>query len=511
MINAAWGRRGTTQNFDLRRRKPRPIVTDPPPPPSDPDTELNTARTTYGMWDYKRLGSITGGSNILTLGFPSTFLVGDTIIVEIGGESGQGLRGTVGVGGVVPANDPAFYYRALDVPVALLATITDVSLDGLVLTLNTSASTTATNAKVYYDNRMVVNAVLSEEHAPGWIIDFPAGDFAISRTIIHHYQPGWIIKGAGKDVTIFRTPKGAPSSGMWCFEANDLIISDFTFVGNAGSDKFGIDIVEYPTYGTGVVLTICNNCIIRDMSFIEVLRAAAWGEFCVNLQILDCICIRNEPNRNYLSAWFFGMSDCVGGLVNNCEVDSRWLIPGFETFRSNGVTFTNCRSRNGIFSSNSSGNFLMENIVISIEETAQFDFESFHPRNPIININSNIVPPDASMLLGGLITNVSIIEDRYINSDNAQLIGIAVNEDCPNVTITGGLIDYTADWAAPNLSEGPIGVNSTAFANTTVSNLTVTGIVQSDGNFKNINVANGSVTNCVADTIKCIGPNCILT
>jgi hypothetical protein len=48
-------------------------------------------------------GSMSASSNQLTLTSASTFQVGDQIIVEIGGESGAGQRGTIGVGGTWPA------------------------------------------------------------------------------------------------------------------------------------------------------------------------------------------------------------------------------------------------------------------------------------------------------------------------------------------------------------------------------------------------------------------------
>jgi hypothetical protein len=51
-------------------------------------------------------GSISAGSSTLTLNSPADFRVGDSVIVEVGGEAGGGLPGTDGVGG----NSPILHY-----------------------------------------------------------------------------------------------------------------------------------------------------------------------------------------------------------------------------------------------------------------------------------------------------------------------------------------------------------------------------------------------------------------
>jgi hypothetical protein len=161
---------------------------------SDPDTDYYDPRD-FGMKDLDPCtGSISATSSSLVLSSNPGFEVGDTVIVEIGTESGLGVRGTEGVGGHWPpldyANAAAMnadtsqpnqtfaatlddgfvygctggvwsrsttgagvhsqgYYSCLMVPKALVAVVTNVS--GNTLTLDTAASATATNANVWLD------------------------------------------------------------------------------------------------------------------------------------------------------------------------------------------------------------------------------------------------------------------------------------------------------------------------------------------------------------------------
>jgi hypothetical protein len=460
----------------------------------------------YAISSEKRIGSIDGGSNVLTLTETSTFKVGDQVIVEVGGEAGRGRFGTMGVGGVVPAATDgwsAFYYRSKDCPLALVAKVTAVSDSGRTLRLDKSAATAATHAHVYFDNHPLLDAVLKEAHPAGWTITLPAGDFAISDRLGHLSYGGWTISGAGKGATILRSPKGVPCGGLQCFETNDTEVRDLTIIGNAGQNGFGLkDHGNWIEYGMGVTITRSSNCIIRNVSCVDVFRKAAWGEYTNNLQVYDCDLTINDPFRAYLE-WWFGVSDSVNCTFKNCRIDSAYLIPGFEGFRSDGVKFIECRSVNASFAMNSTGNFVIDSPNVTIKAGSQFDM-TFHFQNPIFNINSNIKPSNEAMQMGGLIRNVSLSCEGYINANNDSLRGIVIDGDNPNVTIDGGVMTYP-DYATPSKMPGACGINSIG-PNTRVRNLTVTGTVNPD-NYPgaNIAVANGTVTNCTAGRIMVAG------
>jgi hypothetical protein len=451
---------------------------------------------------YRRIGSVAAGSNVLKFAEPTDFQTGDQIIVEVGGEEGKGRFGTVGVGGAVPrATDgwSQFYYRSRDLPLALIAKVIAVRDDGRTVILDKAAATAATNANIHFDNSPLLNALLGEGHAPGWALVLPAGDFAISEKLQHRYQEGWTIKGAGKGVTILRSPKGVPGSGIHCFEANRTEIADITIVGNAGQNGFGLTDHGngWIEYGVGVLATKSSECLIHNVSCVDVFRKAVWAEYADGFQAHDCNLKITEPFRGYLE-WWFGVSDSRNGTFTRCTINSKCLISGFELFRSDGTRFIDCGGRNASFSSNSSGNFLLDGFNLDITERAQFDEKSFHHLNPAVNINTNIQPPNDALKLGGTIKNIRIAVEGPIDARGNLLKGIVVNRDNPNVRIDGGLISYPDGVHAAEV--GPFGVNSTG-ENTVVRGLTVTGRPANPWE-ANIYVHNGRIIQCKAKQIR---------
>jgi hypothetical protein len=455
----------------------------------------------YRLRAYKRTGSIEGDSNVLRLSEASSFKPGDQVVVEVGGEEGMGQFGTIGVGGILPATDhhSQFYYRSKDLPLALISRVKVVAHGGRTLLLDKAAATSATNANVHFDNHPLLKKILAEEHPPGWRVTLPAGDFAISDKLQHMSQGGWIISGVGRDVTILRSPKGVPGGGLHCVGTNDTEIRDFSIVGNAGQNGFGL---KHHTngsfeYSVGVLLTKSSNCVVRNVACVDVFRKAVWGEYTNNLRVQDCDLTINDPFRGYLD-WWFGVSDGSNSTFTRCRIDSKYLIPGFETFRSDGVKFIDCGGKNACFASNSSGNFLLDGFTLRIAAGAQFDEQSFHHRNPLVNINSNIQPPNDAMAMGGLIRNTDISVEGPIDTVGNLIAAIVINRRNPSVTVNGGIIRYPD--GRPGAEIGPFGVNSTG-ANTIIRNLTVTGKVANSWE-ANIYVRDGIVSNCTAERIR---------
>ncbi len=486
--------------------------------PVMPQSTIIDSDPLNGLRETRAVGSMSISSTTLTLTAASTFQAGDGIIVEIGGEAGAGALGTTGVGGKIVASDAGFYYLAQDQPISLVTTVVARNGDGSVLTLADTAVVATTNADIYFDNRALLNGMMTQSNPPSrsdnQVLFLPAGDFAISGHLQINYVSGWSIIGAGIDVTILRNPKGCPGAGLRTFETDNITISDFTVIGNWGEEGFYLD-PNGDGYGVGVRPTACNNALVQRIKVVDVAIQAVWLELCSTSTTRDCEMILTQPLRAYSSNWYFGMSDATDCLVEDCVINSEWLCPGFETFRSSGSVFRRISTRNAGASSNSSGDFLFDDCEIRIEAGSQYlnSDTVFNHLNPAYNINSNIQPPDASMLLGGTILNCDLTVEGYIDTDIAKqnlLKGIVVNADNPNITIIGGLFDYQLNGAGPfPVGEvGPYAVNSTA-ENCNVSDMTVTGSVHasevgSKGNIMlfdaNSPFNSGTVTNCTTDS-----------
>jgi len=486
----------------------RPIVSAPLTAP---------ARFVNGMFTENRIGSMDAGSNTLTITSEayandkfSMFEVGDPIIVATGGEAGAGLFGTVGVGGVFTATPDGNYYNSQQNPIALRTTVVTVSSDGKILTLADSAVVATIDAEVWFNNQPLIQAMHSESHAPGHTVTYPTGTFAIGDAIgVTGGSVDWILNGAGKGVTNFKWPKGCTGT-FFTFQSHGVEISDFSIIGNVADESFGRNSNEYQA---GIIVIATTDAFVHDCAIHNVFQKAVWaqGGGSNDIVVTDCDVILQVPYRNYLSQWFFGVNDSVGGTFTRCNVNSNFIQTGYETFRSSGVKFIDCVSRNGVVSSNSSGSFEFTRFNITIEALSQPlgpGDSVYHHLSPAVNINSNIQPPDASMLLGGIITDMVLTIEGYMNTNNEVHKGVVINVDNPNITINGGIVTYTSP-ALVGKENGCAGLNSTG-ENTVVNDLTVVGNSRDAFDF-NIAVQDGSVTNCTAALINCVGPNCVLT
>jgi hypothetical protein len=467
------------------------FITRSPPPP----VELP-----FGLRTDKGTGSISARSNQLQI-TGATFRVGDQIIVELGGEAGRGQFGTVGVGGVFPASVPGIYYLSQDAPLALVAKVTAVN--GSVLTLDKSAVASSTNANVYFDNGALINKVLAEPHGEGWTVTFPAGVFATSEKLVHYDQPGWTIAGSG---TTFFSPKGVGSASFHVSNGDRTALRNFTVHGNHGLNGFGFFDHDSAIGGwldipAGCYSSHSDGVTFEGIDCIDVFMKAAWSEFGSNVQARNCKCRITDPHGSYLAQWFYGASDSLDCTFTNCEFDSPYLNHGFEAFRSNGIKFIDCKSKNGSFSSNSSGNFVLENFALTVTALSKFSETSFNKNTPSVNINSNIQPPSGAMLLGGMVTNLIIDVQGIVDATGNYIKGVVINADNPNITIDGTLITYAGDRGPGEI--GPFGVVSTG-DNATVKNLTVSGGLLHSFE-SSIDITSGTVTNCTAERIKIAG------
>ena len=434
----------------------------------------------FGLRDIATTGSIEADSNILAIAEDKQFRVGDRIIVAVGGENGGGLRGTVGVGGSYPNlnyanasemnadkgrpnftyawmrdtgdvkssyggkwNQDGRYYLQKVVPKAMLARITAISSDGLNLTLDTSAYAAAIDAHVYLDN-ISYFAICGEAAvgpaAPDNIkIKLPAGRFAVSGYVSIKGKTGWQVFGQGKTETEVFSPKGCRSATIEAFQSDYTVVRDLHLRGNACNHGYGLDWMgdTVSSFPYGIHFNLSQHCVAQDCRVTDAFMKSVGAAYAHNCWARRVEVVCTEGLQNYVQ-WLIQWSDSSLGGAEDCSIDSPYLTAGLEMFRSSGVIFRRINTRNATFSSNSSGgNFLFEDCAIAIEANSQMSEPSFSHHNPIININSNIRPPNKDIALGGRIVRQTIAVEGYINSNHDNLIYCVINAENSNITLEG--------------------------------------------------------------------------
>lgn len=249
----------------------------------------------FGAKQTRAIGNMTAGSNLLRLTKKSAFLVGERVIVELGGEQGRGQPGAKGVGGVWPALSYAnATARAADnsqasntyawerstgnvykfttpstwtqetsgltakaYPKALRATITAISADGLTLTLSTSAAVGAKNANVYYDCAWAFMKLVNNpgeywfsgayEPTAAYVnasafmpsnfkVVVPEGKWAIGERITPRAITGIEVVGAGIGKSEVFSPRGVESACMLFITCPNSSVHDLTWRGNGDAE-----------------------------------------------------------------------------------------------------------------------------------------------------------------------------------------------------------------------------------------------------------------------------------
>lgn len=459
----------------------------------------NPATAYYDMRDFgfrsvSDTGSINVGTNAyeLTVANPSRWAVGDKIIVSVGGESGAGARNTVGVGGTWPALhyaddatmeadtgqasgvrayaddtgkvrqskgdgtwyawDANLYYLNYKAPRALLATVTGKS--GSVLTLDTAASASTTNAGVYlnnYDNfDMFADGVGNSSLTPVGRYRFPPGlalDGGVGITLNlrsgSSLGSGVKIQGDGRDIETFIAPDGANSVTLVPYQADYVTIHGIWIRNNIGLNAYGLGWTTNGlggfSYPQGIRLSISDYCQVLDSGAKDSF-AAVTTSYAYQAAIYRCKSIITDPQQHYV-VWQVAPADSSYVDVVDCEVDSNYMIAGAEFFRSDYCTFTRLTMRNAVFSANSSGGWLVDKLSITLEENSNYSELSNSQYNPVVDVNSNIGNqsgnPASTMNLGGTLRNFRIVIEGVLNADDLVPVVVSVNVDNPNVTIEG--------------------------------------------------------------------------
>ena len=441
-----------------------------------------------GLKALQTTGSITVGTNTLTVADATGFEIGDAVIVETGGEAGLGLRGTMGVGGAWPrlsyANAAARtadtskpdatwawdldtgdtyqwstatstwtnprswdYYYVKAQAKALTTTITGIA--GNVLTLDDNASATATAANVYFDNTFVWNTA-HDQKAPTYALDtsdmylkrvvVPAGTYAFSERIYLTGSLNACIEGAGKTLTHLKSPNGTPPIALYTqgFDAgyDQNVIRKVHFLSNWSDNPYAVA-DPYAT-GTGEAIygfasiTQQSNFynIVEDCKFTNhQVYAIAWRN-CLYCYAYDCDVVHTTGHRFYFQ-WAYNYADGFGGGCWNCTVNAIYTIPGMEAFRHRFAQFVGCTLHNAGLSINSSGEFLVDGLRQTfsansqkVESSVDNPFGYWHTNMESISINANIASDQ--VLLGGWVRNPSQTQAGLLNSNKNKIAGCII-------------------------------------------------------------------------------------
>jgi len=431
----------------------------------------------FGMKSSATTGSMTASSSTLTVASSSGFSIGDPIIVEVGGESGGGLRGSVGVGGAIPTLSYASvaamnadttkpnatncwvvatgniygsfggvwsqrtdYYFSRVMPRALWATITNIV--GNTITLDTPATVATTGANVYFDNSDLLTKIFdipagftaltpTDRH-----VLLPVGNFAVSENFSIAERTRWWIEGAGTSAITIFSPKGSPCSSCTLRSCTSCLITDLTFQQNMRNQGYALK--EF----AGSLSAFVPTCQFDSTAFSQAQRVnghntwlqAVGGGFPTDCWAYDCHTVLDDGTQQYIQ-WQYQFSNGTGGGAVNCSVTSPYITGGFEFFAHTGGTFRDCTCINATISVNDAGNFLYENFTITITANSQISEDSFSHSNPIINCNTNIGSSNAA--LGGIILNPTIIQEGVINASNDILQFMIVGGAYENIQLIG--------------------------------------------------------------------------
>jgi hypothetical protein len=498
------------------------------------------------------VGSMAEGSRQLKVESAQGFALGDWVIVEIGKEAGQGRRGTRGVGGTWPsksypteaalladksqpdrlhawAEDTGYaflwlrgewlnmapnrpnvfytgqYYVGKAIPKSLQARIT--AIEGNVLTLDKPAVVSTSGANVYLDVAPILNEMIAKSRA----VALPEGKYPTGGVVWVRDKASFELAGKGKDATTIYSPKGVPSAMILVHGSPDTVVRDLTLQGNFRDEGFGLNwtgstpagpqapVTDYAlpqggAFPRGVAfMQGSHNGIARDLRVIDVAQQAVGVAFSNNVWARRVQNVQNDLMRQYVQ-WQFQWTDTTGGGCEDCEVVSKYILPGFEAFKATDVRFIRPKGLNALVAMNGAGGWTIEDGVF------RFTAGSLHPDSDklaaspfhgIINVNTGVgVTPQVAK--GGIIRDTIMVQDGYLNDRNDTLKGIVVNDQNRNVRIER--VSYIApDFKEPSKAHGARGLDSTA-EDTVVNGMVVVGKAQP--NYTNIFVRSGRGVNC---------------
>ena len=430
---------------------------------------------------------------------------------------------------------PNYYYTKI-IPYSLRTRITNISENGLVLTLEKSAKINASNVDCWFDNSAILNNIFK---APGYLTDLekphtvviPAGKYAVGEPIYFQNHYNWTINAKG---SYLFSPRWITPCSFHFTYCDGLVINDLTYDGNVKGDCFApvqstsnVDelgrvvqqqegILEHPNaYADGLSIRISDSVVVNNLTAYNLFQYSHQSYFSKHIHFNDCHYFGDSMMR--YSAYAYHATDSKYVYFKNCYASSKTLRGNFEAFKSDSIYFLNDSCVHGYLAINDAGNVWIDGFYFQ-QDSGTLGNAWRSPYAPAIEIDGNILSQNPNSgdytKLGVWINNVKMVQHGYIDDGkhtwDAVMPFIGANEAVGNITITNATYMDAPPYIGGNSSQyyGGTLINSTA-PNTKVYNCITNNKLADYGNdnfytvpFSNIGVADGLIINCKADIIK---------
>lgn len=292
--------------------------------------------------------TVANGSNVIQVADKTNLAINDEVIIE-----SQHGYGETGLGGSFTWTNPSGYYFGVTMGKSIRTSITNIS--GNDITLATTVPAEAVGVPLFRDNTQGIKAKIVA--GTSWS--------AYEDQTLHigsHINP--LIPDDSEQTfdfknTEWKSPKGTPCAGFRPLKQGggnpwNKVYKNLRLTGNCGDYGYGptgdatssqamnknFHILSYNTVIDNVTLTDPLQGFLLDNS-----------DDCV---IQNCYVIRTQPLRTYIQ-WDMLVTSSRRCVIHRCNYDSDYPAPFCEAFKSVGIVFSDCTSRNGVFSINTAG------------------------------------------------------------------------------------------------------------------------------------------------------------
>jgi hypothetical protein len=322
-------------------------------------------------------------------------------------------------------------------------------------------------------------------------------------------RAGVTIAGAGQNRTTLFSPRGVISVGIAIAECPAAEVRHLKLAGNVRLDHgWGLDLrfttQESPPQCNYALDFIASKfCVARDL-IITYPWLGAGAHNCERCTFRR-LSVSTDGLHRYVS-WMINWVNSTDCWSYDCNVKSTYVTKAFECFASNYCGHIRPRTVNGVFALNSTGHcVILSPVAVFSTNSVLSQLSIPFPGTYIVDVSTNINQNAGQS--SNAILNFTFIQNGYLTRTNDVMIGVNVSGKSRDTLIKGGT--YVApSFALPSTQYGAQAVNSDA-QNTIVQDLVVKGLSKGTGRNANIYVADGSVTNCLAETIGCAGPACV--